>query len=93
MTPSLFNVYDRVLHVKTGRTFTVVGTPDRCRIEAGWVPAYAYLEDDGMFVVRPQAEMEDGRFVVAPESAISSETLEFFRPAPEGGGAFKEAST
>ena len=75
---ALFRVNDPVRHVKTGKLYAITGTPDHCRIEAGWMPAYIYTDGAGLFVVRPQAEMEDGRFV--------SEKISYPYPATDADG-------
>lgn len=61
----LFPRDSRVQHVKTGNTYTIVGTPQRYRLESTGEPAYCYQADDGdpRIWVRDQKEMEDGRFV------------------------------
>ncbi len=57
-----------VLHVRSARHYQIVFGPQRCCLEAGRVPAYAYRlhvpgsGGDPMVWVRNAAEMEDGRF-------------------------------
>lgn len=60
---TMFESGARVHHVKTGKRYTIDGTPDAVRIEAGNVPAYSYIGSDEIFWVRPKDEMEDGRFL------------------------------
>lgn len=60
----LFQQFQAVRHLRGNRTYLIIGTPARFRIEATQAPAYAYTASDtGEIWVRPQAEMEDGRFV------------------------------
>lgn len=73
----LFVEHQTIVHVKTGKHYGIVGTPDQYRIEATNQPAYAYREyitlangeiETGKRVwVRPQTEMEDGRFVLCEQ--------------------------
>ena len=61
----MFKVGDIVLHKKSNTQYDIIETPDKCFIEKGLVPAYAYSNyDKTKIFVRPQTEMEDGRFEV-----------------------------
>ena len=68
MMPPKFPLKARVLHIKTGRIYEIVGSPEEFRLEAHNAPAYAYKGDDGLVWVRNQAEMEDGRFAEIPRN-------------------------
>lgn len=68
---SEFNVFEKVIHVKTGNVYMITGTPDMLRIEADNEPAYSYKKQGSNGVnqtiwIRSQKEMEDGRFVLEP---------------------------
>lgn len=75
-----------VRHLKTGRLYKILGTPDKCRIEKDWVPAYRYgvatitcpADMEYPEVIRPQIEMEDGRFELVQDSDL----LEFVEIRP-----------
>lgn len=59
-----FQMKQVVRHERTGREYTIVGTPDRLRLEVACRPAYAYTQGEGELIwIRPQSQMEDGRFV------------------------------
>ena len=61
-----FRVRDRVLHVRSGREYVIVGSPAVYRLEASNKPAYAYKARKGSptIWVRFYHEMEDGRFTL-----------------------------
>lgn len=63
--PAKFAAGSSVLHLKSRGVYDIVFTPEQLVIERTWEPAYAYAAH-GSIVVRPQAEMEDGRFVPHP---------------------------
>jgi len=68
---TMFKTKTRVVHVKTEKLYEILSTPDKCFIENGAVPAYAYTSlEEGInprIWVRPQSEMEDGRFQAQDE--------------------------
>ena len=68
--PAKFRIEDLVKH-KNGTTYEIILTP-QCglRIEASFLPAYAYKNADGTgpLWVRPAIEMEDGRFTLEKEA-------------------------
>jgi hypothetical protein len=58
-----FPIGAKVLHIRSGKTYEILSTPDIVRIESVNIPAYAYkAKHDTIIWVRPQSEMEDGRF-------------------------------
>ena len=65
LTPNVFGIGDKLIHVKTGGRYKIVGLPANYVIEATREPAYAYLMPDGRVCIRCQKEMEDGRFIKA----------------------------
>lgn len=57
-----FKRLSRVIHVESGGIYSIVFTPDMCRLEATGAPAYAYIGTNNLIWVREAKEMEDGRF-------------------------------
>ncbi len=65
--PFKFPCGREVRHIKSGKRYVIVFTPDRGRLESTGEPAYTYQGMDRILWHRSQAEMEDGRFELISE--------------------------
>jgi hypothetical protein len=61
-----FNLFDLLVHKKTGGVYCIIGLPHTHRLESTGEPCYSYKGEDGLVWHRAVAEMEDGRFVHKP---------------------------
>jgi len=67
-TTPLFRPTQTVEHVKTRGQYEIVLAPDNTKMEKTQIPVYVYRSLTGLYWVRPQVEMEDGRFILVPDA-------------------------
>lgn len=67
-TPIVFKRFATVIHVKSGKVYSIKGTPaEGYRLESNNQPAYCYQAAGGNEIwVRAASEFEDGRFQPYP---------------------------